>query len=905
MSWRRVLSRLRALFRRPKLADDLKAEIRSHLDMEERENLESGMPPDEAHYTALRRFGNVTLAQERSREMWMWNTLETLLQDLRYGLRQLRRNPAFTAIAVITLALGIGANTAIFSLVDAVLLHPLSCRDPGRLMRVYTYGQGWGRNAGAGAAPADFLDWKAQNDVFAGMAAATVADFDVAGGAMPVRVIGHRVTPNLFSVLGVTPLLGRTFGPSNAEPGKSNVVVLEYNLWQEAFGARRDILGKTIRVNQKPYTVVGVLPASFRYPYFPFNRDFFVPLVFTGKELTDRSSRNLDVTARLRPSVTVAQAQAEMNAIGDRLRKAYPQAEKDFGSVWAAPLERLPWIWSFVKPLFEPLYAAAILVLAFGCVNIANLLLVRGADREHEMAVRAALGANRRRLVRQWITEGMLLSALGGLAAIVVGMWGADLFKVFIPSDRLPNIQAARLNLPVALLGLAAALIAGIVFSAIPAWKVSKVHPNEPIQRGGRTASAAAGAQRVRHILLLAESTLALLLLFGGGTVLNGFRQLMHTDPGFNPRHVLAFAIDVNQQRYPSPATWAPFFERVAASVRYLPGVASAALAEGVPSTDRQTSVQFAIAGKALPGVRSAWQAVYERVSPNYLKTLENPLEKGRYFRPADNAGSPSVAIVTDTLAHQYFGHQDPIGKLITVWQGYNPEGAKSEKKKTMEIVGIVRGVREYSLAQPFIPVIYALESQDPIYTMMIVLRTNQDPRALIPAIGKRVSEVSSQPIYDVRTIDQRYQDTASLQRVDATIFTGFALITLLLAAIGIYGVAAYGARHRTHEIGIRIALGATKAQILKLVVKQAMKWSLIGVALGCTLLPAFQRFLNAMLGTGAAAFSTRMRLPGGLYEFESAIIAIAFIAAAALLASYFPARRAAKVDPIVAVRYE
>lgn len=889
-----------AFIRRRQREQELDEEIRAHLAMAIRERIERGESPAEAEANARREFGNEILVKEITRDMWGWRWLETLIQDLRFGLRQLRRNPGFTAIAIITLALGIGANTAIFSVIDAVLLHPLPYRDPGRLMQVYHYE---GRDVNYGPfsiAPADFLDWKAQNDVFEDIAASTLTRYNVTGGATAVHIAGVRATTNLFSILGVAPLLGRTFNPSDAQPGKDNVVVLGYGFWQEAFASRRNVLGKTIRLNGEPFKVVGVMPSSFRYPYFARSDMVFLPLWFTSKDRVDRNSRRLDVIARLKPGVTYAQAQATMKAIGERFQKAYPQADKDVGA-WAQPYDALPWIWQFVKPLFDPLYAAALCVLAVGCVNLANLLLARGAVREHEIAVRVALGAGRLRLIRQFMTEGVLLSVLGGAAGILIAVWGASLFKALIPPDRLPNIQGAHMDLRVLLFGLVIGLIAGVAFSIIPAWRASKVDPHPSIQQGGRMSRSDLGARKARGILLLAESTLVLVLLFGAGLILQAFMQLMHTDPGFNPHHLLAFAIDVDQHQYPKSEMWPSFFERIAENLQSLPGVASVAIAQGVASTDRQTVAQFGMAGRTLPAGRSRWVAVYERVGPNYFKTLQNPLEKGRYFTSADNAASPSVAIVTDTLVHQHFRNGNPIGKQIDIRPLYGPRW-----KRTVEIVGVVRAVRQYSLAQPFLPEIYVPERQDPDDSIMIVLRTKQNPQSLIPAIRQRVARVApSQPIYDLRTIDQRYEDTASLQHVDAVIFSGFALITLLLAGVGIYGVTAYGVNQRFHEIGIRVALGATKEHILRLVVKQAMRWVLFGVTLGCVLLPAFRNLLAAMLGTGANHLSTAMRLQGGLPVAAPAIAAIVFIIAAALLACYIPARQATKVNPVVALRHE
>jgi putative ABC transport system permease protein len=896
--------RIKALLRRRQLDRDLNDELQFHLAMRQQKLTESGVPAEEARYAARREFGNETRTKEVNREMWTFPFLETLWQDLRFGLRQLRRNPGFTAVAVITLALGIGANTAIFSVIDAVLLRPLPYANSNRLALVYPCLLRDGVWARISASPADFLDWKAQSNVFEDMAASEEAAFDLTGGPKPIHLTGSRATTDLFSVLRVSPLLGRTFGPSDAQAGKSHVAVLGYGLWQEAFGSSKDVLGKSIRLNGKAYTVIGVMPPSFRYPYSAQNDTVFLPLVFTGKELVDRSSRKIaDVIARLKPGVSFAQAQAEMKTIEGRLRKAYPATDQDVGA-WAEPLGKLPWIWEFVKPLFDPLYAAAIFVLVVGCVNLANLLLARGAARQHEIAVRAALGAGRLRVIRQFLTEGVVLSVLGGAAGVLIAIESIAILKALIPPNRLQNIEVAHLNGRALLFGLVIALLTGIAFSILPALKASKTDPRGAIQQGGRTASPAAGAHRARGTLLLAESALALLLLFGAGLVLEGFTQLMRTDPGFNPHRLLAFAVDVNQSRYAQSEAWPPFFDRVADSLRSLPGVSSVAVAQGVPGTDRQTVVQFALAGTLLPHVLGTGHqgggAVYERVGPNYFKTLQNPLEEGRYFTSADNAASPRVAIVTDALARQDFGNENVLGKLITVRSFYG-----SRWKKTVEIVGIVRAVRQYSLSQPFLPIIYVPQRQDPDSSMMVVLRTKLDPRLSIAPVRARVAQVTAQPVYDIRTIHERYETIASFQHTDAVVFGGFALVALLLAGVGIYGVAAYGVSQRFHEIGIRVALGATKRQVMSLIVIRAISWTLLGVALGAALLPVFDHLLSIMLGTGASQLATAMPLQGGVAAIGSAAIAVFFILAVALLACVIPARRAAKVDPMVALRHE
>jgi predicted permease len=896
-AWRR----LTFLFRRGQFHRDLEEEMNDHVRMKAGDLSKQGIPPEEARREARRGFGNALLLREKSRDAWGFRWLETLLQDLRYGLRQLRRNPGFGAIAILTLALGIGANTAIFSIIDAVLLHPLRFPDPGRLVEVYTYSTRFGRTFDIGVTPADFMNWREQNDAFENMVAASPADFDITGSATPVRVIGFRVTPSLFPILGVEPLLGRTFGRSNTQPGKDTVAVLGYSLWHDAFGGRRDVIGKTVRLNQQPFTIVGIMPRSFRYPNAALNQELFVPLVLTGKDQTDRRSRRLEVFARLKPGVTLARAQVEMNAIGERLRKVYPQAEKDTG-VWAVPLERLPWIWAYAKPLFEPLYVAALLVLAFVCVNVASLLLAQGVTREHEIAVRATLGSGRGRIIRQLVTEGVLLSTFGAVTGIIFAIWGVDALKSLLSPGSIANVRTTHVNASALLFALVVGLITGILSSIIPGWKMSWVDPNQSLQQGGRTATASTGTRRMRNVLLLVESAITVVLLFGAGVMFQAYTQLMHRGMGFNPHRVLTFAIDVNRQRYPNPtpSMWNSFFKRVEGSVSSLPDVISAAMAERVPGMSRHSYVHFGIAGQPLPEGGAGWRSVYERASPNYFATLEQSLEKGRHFNSEDNAHDQPVVMITDTLARRYFHNQSPIGKLIDLW----PFGS-AHKTKAAEIVGIVQDVREYSPAMPFIPIIYAPECQDPIDTMMIVLRTRQDPRALIPIIQKRVAGVTSQPIYDIQTISQRYRDTTSFQHEDEAVFGGFALVTLLLAGIGIYGVTAHAVMQRTHEIGIRIALGASKEQILRVVIEQTAKWSLAGAALGCALLPVFRQLLAAMLGTGEMAMSTRMSLPDWPGAVTAAAIAAAFIACAAVLASWIPARRASAVDPMVALRYE
>lgn len=900
-TWRR----LAFFFRRGKFDRDVEEEMNEHVRMKAKDFHEQGMPSGESRYAAMREFGNPLLLRERSRDAWSFGWLETCFQDVRYGLRQLRRNPGFAAVAIITLALGIGANTAIFSAIDAVILHPLPYRDPGRLMTVHQVPAGTNVNGSSiPLAPADFLALKAQNDLFTGMAAAKYSGANVTGGDQPMRVWDVTATPNLFSVLGVTPQIGRTLGPADAEHGASSAVVLGNHLWEEAFGGRRDVLGKTIQVNGESCVVVGVMPARFFDPgLYRGTYALWQPMAFTSKDRADRRAHDLYAIARLRPGVSTAEAQAELKAIGERLQKAYPEADKNMG-VWAWPANKPPYMWDYVKPLFEPLYAAAIFVLIVVCVNVANLLLARGAAREHEIALRAALGACPGRLMRQFLTEGVLISVLGGAAGILLAFWGIALFKAMLPPSRLPGILDARIDLRVLVFALIVAVVAGVLFSLIPARRASRADPYDSLKQGGRGASSSAGAQRLRNTLLMAEAALALVLLFGAGVILHTFNRLMHANPGFDPHHLLIFDVGLDNTHYPDKSTWPLFFEQLTQNIASIPGVTSAAVAETAPAlNDFGTAVSIHIPGARPPRNPFARGAGYNRVSPGYLQTLRDPLEKGRYFTLADDASSPPVAIVSDTLVRRYFHNENLVGKVIEVSSIYGSH----HWDKSLEVVGIVHGARQYSLNQPEIPMVYVPQRQDPTQMMTVVVRTSPAPKSLIPAIRRRVAAVTTtQPVWDIGTVEESYEDGMSFQRTDVDFFGGFALITLLLAAVGVYGVTAYGVSQRFHEIGIRMALGATRKQVLRTLVKQTLGWVLLGIGIGSALLLPFERLIAAMVANSPGAkMPSTMNVHVDASLLAIVLIALAILLAAATVASLIPARRAASLDVATALRRE
>jgi predicted permease len=714
--------------------------------MEEQDNRESGMPPDEAHYAGLRRFGNVTLAQERSREMWGWDFVETLGQDLRYGLRGLRKNPGFTAVAVLTLALGIGANTAIFSVVSGVLLKKPPVREPDRVVMVLSTNRakGWGYGPEHPASAPDFLDWRQQSHAFEEMAAiAPWVDFSLTGQGEPQRVAGTQVSANFFHLLGVNPSLGRTFAEGEDQPGRDHVAVVGDELWRTHFASDPTVVGKIIKLNGERYTVVGVIPASYNLFSPTFASQIWIPLAFDAKHLgpAGRQSRSFYVVGRLKPEAKAEQAQAEMAAIARRLEQSYPEADKG----WDASLISLQefQIQDFhIRPALMLLTGTVGLVLLIACANIAGLLLARGAGRQHEIAVRSALGAGRWRLVRQFLSENVLIAMAGAGAGLLLAWWGIRILHAGLSFNEWVNSLEFGIDAMVLTFTISLSLLTVLLFGLTPALHVSRFDLHATLKEGGRTGGVGATRVKARRIFVVVEVALALVLLTGAGLVIKSFLETIGANPGFNPRALLTAEVSLPTSEYGGPSQQAVFFQQVTDKLQNLPGAVSAAATAGLPLSGEPGSVPFRVEGQpTLPPLERP-QATYYVVSRDYLQTMEIPLLSGRAFTDLDNQSTPPVALVNEAFALRFFPKASAIGRHISLDTG---NGVSSP---WLEVVGVVGNVKDWFGQPGYHPQLYVPYVQAPTADMTLVVRTKGDPVALASAVRAAVWSVDKdQPL--------------------------------------------------------------------------------------------------------------------------------------------------------------
>ena len=885
MNWRRHIARFGALFRGRKLAEEIDEEVRIHLDMEERENRERGMPAEEARYAALRRFGNVTQAQEQSRETWRWFWLEALLQDLRYGLRQLRRSPGFTAVAVLTLALGIGANTAIFSLVDAVLLRSLPYSHPDQLVLLFDVPLKQ-PDAVGGISYRDFTEIREQNRVFSGLAGNSFHDLTLTGAGEPTIVNTADVTPELFPLLDAKPLAGRALLSDDGRQGAAPVAVLSENLWRSRFGSDAAIIGQSINLDMRPFTIVGILPASFRYPDGAVHQDVWIPIaqdpVF-GPLMRKPGAPVMSGIGRLKAGVSIAQAQAEMNALSTRLAREFPA--QDSGSM--IRIDSFPqFVVGNVKSALLILLGAVGLVLLIACVNIANLLLSRGTSRGREIAMRMALGAGRTRVVRQLLTESVLLGLLGGIAGVAIAAWSVWSFRPFLPPD-VTRISSIHVGGPVFVFALLLSLAAALVFGLAPAIFATRSNLLASIQEGGDRAGQR-GGHFVRSVLAIAEMSLAMVLLVAGGLLIRSFARVTSVDPGFDPQNVTEAEVSLPQFEYSTPQQWTNFINELLVRLHAQPGLQDSAVAGPLPM-DRQgeASFGFTIVGNPPPPRGKPDTADYATVSPEYFRVMRIPLQRGRFFTPQDSPSNPNVAIISKVLAQRYFPNQDPLGKEMMF--GFPPKTNVPRK-----IVGIVGDVRDVALTRKPGPMMYVPFAQAPLWGGEVVVRSSMSASSVAAGIRRAVQSIDKNlPVTDVESFPEVIHASVAQDRFRTLLMASFSAIALLLAAVGIFGVISYSASQRTREIGIRMALGAERRDVLRMVVGQGLRLALIGVAIGIAWALPLTRFLSSLLY-------------GVTPTDPLTFIAVSFILiAVAVLACYIPARRAANVDPMVALRYE
>jgi putative ABC transport system permease protein len=870
--------------RRKRMMKDLAQDIRDFVAREAQDNIERGMPPGEARYAALRKFGNVTRVKEDTWEVWTFGWLEQLWRDLSYGLRQLRRSPGFTAVAVVTLALGIGANTAIFSFVDAVLLERLPYPHPEQIVMVWEKPPEGGRN---GISTMNFLDWKRQNTVFTAMAAETGGSVTLTGGDRPLQLQGSRVSAPFFNIWGVKPMLGRTFAPDEDQLGKNQVVVLSHRAWESRFGADPKIIGRIISLNNKPYTVIGVMPART-----PFDRSqdlLWTPLAFEPKEMT-RDYHWMISWARLRPGVTLPQAREQMKSIAARIAHDYPESNKG----WSATVDRYQdtFVDEMLRRSLWVLLAAVGAVLLIGCVNLANLLLARGASREREVALRSALGASQRRLVRQFLTESALLSGFGGVAGLMLGYGLIKVFKPWTPLFNLPVEADVQLNGHVLLFVAAVAIVTGIGFGIAPAIRSARSDLVESLKEGGRTASSGTGRKRLRNGLVVAEVALAFVLLSGAGLLVRSFYQLQQVDPGFESTNVITMGMPMPSAQYPNGPLIISYLDQLREKLDAVPGVLSVATTSALPLEGWSDGMPFLIEGRPFVDMANRPGAGFKQVSPSYLSALRMRLLKGRWLAETDTAATVPVMAINKPMADRYFKGENPIGKRILIQQIIPGQPALGPEI-AWQVVGVVAEEKSYGLDSSD-PGMYVSYKQSPTTNTALVVRAAMDPARLVKSIEAAIWQLNkNQAFNDIKTLDEIKSDSLGPNQLRATLLGIFAALALLLAAIGVYGVISYSVAQRTHEMGVRAALGASRWDQLRLVLKGGMALTALGLGIGV---------LGALALTGLLASLLFGVSPHDPWTLAAAAVILVAVAAAAC---YIPARRATKVDPMVALRYE
>jgi predicted permease len=807
----------------------------------------------------------------------------TLIQDVRYGLRGLRHNLAFTLVAVFSLALGIGANTAIFSLVNAVLLQPPPFRDPERLVMVWEDVPGMGIT-GDQVQPATYVDWKTQNHSFEDMAALRWQTFNITGDGEPEKVQSYGVTQNFFPMLGAQPALGRNFLPEEDSAGGAKVVILSNGLWQRRYGRDQNIIGREILLNGEKRTVVGVMPASFQF--LQSSTGLWTPAAFPQEELAVRSNNTLLVLARLKHGVTREQAQADMTAITDRLAKDYPN---DLAGLQANVLPIGEQLSGSVRRPLLVLLGAVGFVLLIACANVANLLLARAASRQKEIAVRAALGAGRWRIVRQLLTESVLLSLFGGACGLLLAAWGFEFVKKLIP-DGLALSTSLKLSLPILGYATLISLVTGVAFGLAPALQASRADLNEALKQGGGRAGSNAGG-RLRGALVISEVALALVLLVGAGLLVRTISNMRGQYANLRPQQLLTVRTVLPENKYRELPKRAQFYDQVLARVQTLPGVVSAGYTTSVPLQWQGGANGFMIDGaQPPPGV--ATNAIHRQVSANYLQTIGVALREGRYLDEHDNAQSQLVLVVNETMARQFWQGESAVGKRI----GFGVNNDPAPPWRT--IVGVVADVRQMGMSAPVKAEMYLPYSQVAVMSGFkprdLVLRTEGNPLSLVPAVRREVHAVDpDQPLSNIATMEQQLNDQTGTRGIGMILLASFAGLALLLSALGIYGVLAYFVTQHVPEIGVRLALGAQPRDILALVLKKGMGLTLAGIAVGLAAAFALTRLMSGLLFGVSATDPTTY-----------ALIAL-LLSAVAFLACYVPARRAMKVDAMIALRYE
>lgn len=862
--------------------NNLERELRAHLELETAEQQDGKhLPEDEARYTARRAFGNVTQVMEDARAVWTRRWLEDLIADLRFAARTFRRRPGLTALIILILALGTGANTAIFSLVSAALINPLPYRDAARIMMVWSYNRQRGLATEQVSAP-DYADWRVRNHVFSEMAASTDEMYTLTGRGTAVPLVAYSFSSNFFQVLGVTPFLGRAFSASEEHAGNDQVAILSYRLWQTLFGGDRNVVGQTAILDGVPYSVIGVMPQGVTYPG---TTELWTPLVIRSDSAINRSDRFLRVVARLRPGVTRDQAASEMNMIAAQLARKYPATNKETDATNLVSLRQA--ISGDVRSPLLLLMCAVGFVLLIACANVANLLLVRGVGRRGEIAIRAAIGAARLRLLRQFLTESLLLASAAAACGVALAFACVQslvpLFPQHLANVSIPHIERVPIDASVMSFALLICFATVLLFGLLPALELLRSDAGGSLKESSRKMAGTVSGGRLRNLLTGLEVAVSVVLLVAAGLMLKSFAYLIGGNLGINPQHVLTMRLVLPADKYfknSNPTKLLPFSDQLLARLQGLPGVRTAATVTFLPLSGWRGSRSIIRRGET---AANAPKSLWSSITPDYFWTMQIPLLAGRAFDRHDISGSTPVAIISESLAKRVFPHGDAIGQIVN-----------AEFAKPLRIVGVVGDVHHLGMTSDATSEIYVPFAQAPFPLLCVAIRTVSDPLSLADEVKKQVWALDgNQAVSFLMPLTELASESLSTQRVLSFLSAVFAGLALLMAAVGIYAVVSFGAVQRTQEIGVRLALGAEAGDVLVLIAGQAAAPVLLGLAAG----------LAAALGL--------MRLLAGLLYGVHPLDATVFIAVglvligSAAVAAYMPARRATRVDPMLALRYE
>ena len=867
--------RLRSLFRRGQVEAELNEELRYHLERQIEVNTAAGMSVEEARYAALRAMHGLDQRKEECRDMRRVRLIEDLWQDFRFGLRSLLKRPGFTAIALLALALGIGANTAIFSLVNAVILQPLPYRDPDRLISVYGTRN---RSTQGSVGPTDFLDYRSQNKTFEQFAASgsMMLPMNLTGSGEPERLNASIITGNYFDTFGVRPALGRGFSLENEKTGQDHVTVLSHAFWQTRFGGDPNIVNKTINLDGKAYEVLGVMPAEV---VLPQPAQLWVPINFDADpEMKMRNARFLRGIGRLKEGVTLDQAQTDTDLIAAQLEQQYPDSNTGW-SLRLIPLREI--LVGGSRTMLFILFGAVGFVLLIACANVANLLLVRAAARQKEIAMRTALGASRLRIIRQMITESLLLAIFGGALGALLAVAGVKLL-VSLGEDNIPRTANVKIDATVLAFTLLISLATGLLFGLAPAIRTMKENLVDALKDGIRGGSEATVKNRTRSLLVVFESAIAVMLLIAAGLLIRSLVALQNVDPGFDPNNVLTLRVDLPRQKYNTPEKASNFFEQLETRVAGLPGVEAVGLITDLPLSGEARDMPYRVEGR--PATSDIAFVDFRRVNKNYFSAMRIPLRRGRNFTEQEVRQSDKAIVVSQAFVDSVFPNEEALGKRLIIWSGIRNE--------PYEIIGIVGDTRYQSLQGEPSATMYVPTRE--LLFVNLVIRTQGDPLSLVGGVRKEVNALDpDQPIASIRPMTEWVAMSAAGARYRTTLLGLFALLAMILAATGIYGVMSYSVAQRTQEIGVRMALGARPLDVLKLVVRQGMMLVLIGVIVGLAGALALTRVMSSLL------FGVTERDPITFVAVAALLIVVAFISC------FVPAHRATRIDPLIALRCE